>query len=88
LGVVCPEILRSKIIAGEWEGETLFHTEFSREEINSLLLHSGFEPCKILAVFRRKLGPLRPEIVLKEKIRGTLEKMMPTSHWYALARKL
>lgn len=88
LGVVYPKILRSKIITGEWEGETLFHTEFSREEINSLLLHSGFEPCKISAVFRRKLGPLRPEIVLKEKIRCILNKIAPTSPWYALTRKL
>lgn len=88
LGIIYPEILRSKIIAGEWEGETLFHTEFSREEINSLLLHSGFEPCKISAVFRRKLGPLRPEIVLKEKIRCILNKIAPTSPWHALTRKL
>ena len=87
-GVVCPDILRSKIIVGEWEGETFLHTEFSREEINALLFHSGFESCKISAVFRRKLGHLRPEIVLKEKIRCILDKIAPTSPWHALTRKL
>lgn len=86
-GVVCPEILRSKIITGEWEGETLFHTEFSREEINSLLIHSGFEPCKTSAVFRGKMEPLE-SVLLKERIKWLLEKIATTSPWHALARKL
>lgn len=88
LGLVYPKILRPKIITGEWEGETFFHTEFSRKEISSLLLHSGFTSCKVSAVSNRKLGPLRPEIVLKEKVRCILVKIAHTSSWHALTRKL
>ena len=85
LGVVSPGILRPRTITGQWAGEILFHTEFTRKEIISLLLHSGFE---VISTEHFQLSrPSCPKIGLKGKIVGILEKITPTNPWFVLARK-
>jgi len=86
LGNIFPDILRPRIITGEWDREVFFHTEFSKKDIKSLLLHSGFNLIKISA------EPLERETSsrkynLKNKISSIINKIAPFRTWFVLVRK-
>jgi len=86
LGIIFPGIMRPRIITGEWEGETLFHTEFSRKDIKSLLLHSGFRLVKT-STEALKTEASSSKDFLKKTIGCIIEKIAPTDSWFVLARK-
>jgi SAM-dependent methyltransferase len=86
VGKIFPNILRPRIISGEWDGDVFFHSEFNKKEINSLFFHTGFKVIEISAKLLERRLPSR-KYDLKNVIKFFVSKIAPTSPWFALVRK-
>jgi SAM-dependent methyltransferase len=65
LGLLCPDLLRPRIVTAAWAGEVLFHTEFSKREILLLFSHSGLRPIKFRTEMLVNSQPESPRDKLK-----------------------
>jgi SAM-dependent methyltransferase len=88
MGLLCPSLLRPRVITTAWAGEILFHTEFSKRELLMLFSHSGLRPIKVKTEILKKSQPEGMKNKLKRGIVFCLEKIAPTNKWLAIARKL
>lgn len=82
-----PSLMRPRVITAAWEGEVLFHTEFSKREIMALLGHCGLTPVMVRTEVLRLSYPESAGSRLKRWAVLGLEKIAPTNKWLIVARK-
>lgn len=87
LGSLFPGLLRPRVITAVWEGEVLFHTEFSKREIMALLSHCGLMPVQVRTEVLRLSSRESLGSRLKRWSVLGLEKIAPTNKWIVVARK-
>jgi SAM-dependent methyltransferase len=87
LGSILPASLRPRIITASWEGEVLFHTEFSKKELFMFFIHSGLIPIKITTETIGKPHSKGLGTALKKSIIHSFEKIAPTNKWISVAQK-
>jgi SAM-dependent methyltransferase len=84
LGLAWPSLLKPRTITGEWAGEVLFHTEFTRREIELLLSQAGLSVEKISPETVSGKEPAALKSILRKALSGGQD----YRPWFALARKV
>lgn len=82
LGRAFPATLRRRLITARWDGQTFFHTEFSRAELRQLLAGAGLT---VLSMTNETFDPAELERPLPRP--SLLRRLTPAGSWFALCRK-
>ena len=86
---IFPKISRKKIITGGWGGEVFFHTEFTKNELVSLLTYSGFSIKRINIHSTGNNGDNENEMrSIKKIIKSFFNYIAPIGSWFVLAEKV
>lgn len=88
LGRLSPGLLRPRIITARWQGEVLFHTQFTQGELRTLLGYSGLQPLKFETEILEATSRETLRYRLKRRIVFRLERIAPTNKWLLCARKI
>ncbi len=87
LGLLNPGLLRPRLITTRWQGDVLFHSEFSKRELRALLGCCGLRPLKFHSEVLRFHAPENWRAKSRQAIVFCLEKIVPMNKWLVIARK-